>query len=498
MMSHTYVTRRDAVLAGAGLAAVAILPRSASAQGNAPLSSEEARAIAREAFLWGMHPVAIYHLRYNLAQNEQSPKYVGVNRLSWYRKPMTAADHFATTPNATTLYGTAVLDLAKEPVVVTTPEICDRYWSIQFADNYARWWPLMIGSQFNAPSKIQRLLIGPNWSGRLPAGFVGAEIIQSPSDFAAVTTRVALTDDTPEELKLVNGIQDDIALMALSQWESAGRKTVRAEDVTAVRGDYPSYPGMESVHEPGKLKGTDFLRWVSLILNDKSFTKQEDGYHERAAFGRFERLGLKAGVPFDPSRLPPAVTAAIEEGIEDGRKGVIAAMAKGSGVDRNGWGLTSDLAYKDSDWNERARYGLIAVLGPVPSKSHTGAFCLKDTEGRPLDGAHRYTISFDLNDMPPVSEFWEIPLYDREGYFVDNPINRYSINSFMLKRDKLHTEGGKLVIYVQNDEPKDANQRKNWLPTPKSGGFQFAARFYGAETQLIDGSYNMPGVVRAR
>ena len=110
-------------------------------------------------------------------------------------------------------------------------------------------------------------------------------------------------------------------------------------------------------------------------------------------------------------------------------------------------------------------------------------------------GEHRYTITFDLNDMPPVTEFWEIPLYDREGYFYDNPIERYSLNSYMLKRGKLHTEGGKLVIFVQHDEPNNPKQRQNWLPAPKDG-FQFAARFYGPYTPLIDGSYNMPGVVR--
>jgi hypothetical protein len=171
-------------------------------------------------------------------------------------------------------------------------------------------------------------------------------------------------------------------------------------------------------------------------------------------------------------------------------------MERGVGVNVNGWLLSSDLGYKESHWVDRARYGLIAVLGPVPSRSHTGAFCLKDTKGRPLSGEHRYTITFHLKEMPPVTEFWEIPLYDREGYFVENPLNRYSLNSYMLARGKLHTADGKLVIYVQNDEPKDANQRKNWLPAPKNG-FQFAARFYGPHGPLIDGSYNMPGVVRA-
>jgi len=65
----------------------------------------------------------------------------------------------------------------------------------------------------------------------------------------------------------------------------------------------------------------------------------------------------------------------------------------------------------------------------------------------------------------------------------------------MLARGKLYTEDGKLVIYVQHDEPADPKQRQNWLPAPKNG-FQLTARFYGAHTPLIDGSYNMPGVVR--
>jgi hypothetical protein len=100
-----------------------------------------------------------------------------------------------------------------------------------------------------------------------------------------------------------------------------------------------------------------------------------------------------------------------------------------------------------------------------------------------------------MSDLPPLIEFWEIPLYDREGYFYDNPIDRYSINGYMLKRGKLCSENGKLTIRVQNQEPTDANQRKNWLPAPKEG-FQFAARFYGPHGPLIGASYNMPGLVR--
>lgn len=50
-------------------------------QADSALTADEARVIAKEAFLWGMHPVAIYHLRYIHAQNEKSPVYVGVGRI---------------------------------------------------------------------------------------------------------------------------------------------------------------------------------------------------------------------------------------------------------------------------------------------------------------------------------------------------------------------------------------------------------------------------------
>lgn len=459
------------------------------------LTAAEIRAIAKEAFLWGMHPVAIYHLRYNQAQNDKSPRFTGVNRLSWYRTPWTASDRFATTPNATTLYGTAMLDLSKEPVVLMVPEIKHRHWSIQFADNYARWWPHKVGSQFDTPGPLRRLLVGPNWNGKIPAEFVGADIMKSTSDFSVTGARIALTDDTPEELKIVNAIQDSITLMSLSRWIAAGKKSVKAEDVPFTRGNYPTYPGMDAVTEPGKLQGVEFLRWVSLVLNDPTFTKQTDGHAEIEAFARFARLGLKAGQTFDPDKLSGAMKAAIEAGIADGHKEVLALIESDAGLQMNGWTLFTDLDYKDTDWLNRARWGYIAILAPIPCSSHTGAFCVKDSTGRPLSGENRYTITFDLNDLPPVTEFWEIPMYGREGYFVDNPINRYSINSYMLARGKLHTADGKLVIYVQHEKPKDAAQRQNWLPAPKSE-FQFTARFYGPYGPLIDGSYNMPGVVR--
>ena len=65
----------------------------------------------------------------------------------------------------------------------------------------------------------------------------------------------------------------------------------------------------------------------------------------------------------------------------------------------------------------------------------------------------------------------------------------------MLARGKPPTKNGKLVIYIQHDKPTDPTQRQNWLPAPRKG-FRFTTCLYGLNTLLIDGSYNLPVIVR--
>lgn len=55
--------------------------------------------------------------------------------------------------------------------------------------------------------------------------------------------------------------------------------------------------------------------------------------------------------------------------------------------------------------------------------------------------------------------------------------------------------GGKLVIYIQHEKPAEPSQPRNWLPAPE-GSFHFAFRYYGPMSGLLDGSYDMPGIVR--
>ncbi len=222
-------------------------------------------------------------------------------------------------------------------------------------------------------------------------------------------------------------------------------------------------------------------------------TLRTDSAKELATLQRLARLGLRPGTRFDPAWLSAAQREAVEAAFGEARQESEQHIQE-SRLDRNGWRFNAELMEDVNDYVRQGYYGLTALGAPIPYQSHAAAFGFVDTNGTPLTGASRYTITFDINDLPPVTEFWELPLYDQNGYFVDNEIDRYAINSFMYERGELHMADGKLVIYIQHDKPTDPTQAQNWLPAP-SGRFRFAFRYYGPMSGLLDGSYNMPGVV---
>jgi hypothetical protein len=65
--------------------------------------------------------------------------------------------------------------------------------------------------------------------------------------------------------------------------------------------------------------------------------------------------------------------------------------------------------------------------------------------------------------MPPVNAFWSVTMYDgKTQLLIENPINRYLINSPMLPSMKTNADGS-LTLYIQNKSP-GADKEANWLP----------------------------------
>jgi hypothetical protein len=458
------------------------------------LSDDELAALVKETFWWGMHLCGMYEFRYAKTQLESHPGFVGEGRIDWDRSPRSAADKSVTTPNATTLYGFGFYDLSKGPVVVATPDVPDRYFSIQACDQYPRWF-FEVGNQFTGRAAMEFLITGPGFDGPFPTGFAGSQVFPAPSNFVMVAGRYALTSREPDELAAVNTLMDQTTVAPVEQWLADDRRPLRSEDQPVVVPDHATFPRMsELVAIAENLTALDLLQLASLVLNDPTMTPRSDSAKELGTLERIAPLGVARGVAFDPGSLTGAQVEVADAALAEAKKESARHAFEGM-KSVNGWLSGHEFLEDINDYVRQAFFGLTTLGAPISRRSHAGAFGNVDTEGRPFDGGSRYTLTFRTDALPPVSEFWELPIYDENGYFVENELHRYSINSFMLDRGELDADGETLTIYIQHDRPDEPDRLRNWLPAP-AGSFRFAFRFYGPKDGLLDWTYPMPGVAR--
>jgi hypothetical protein len=116
---------------------------------------------------------------------------------------------------------------------------------------------------------------------------------------------------------------------------------------------------------------------------------------------------------------------------------------------------------------------------------------LGDEEGKPLDGANKYILHFEKGSTPPASAFWSVTLYDKEGFQVANPLNRFAVSSWMPLR---FNPDGSLDLYFQNESP-GADKEANWVPAPK-GPFNLTMRLYAPRSEALIGRWSPPPVIK--
>ena len=91
--------------------------------------------------------------------------------------------------------------------------------------------------------------------------------------------------------------------------------------------------------------------------------------------------------------------------------------------------------------------------------------------------------------------FWSLTMYDKDYFFVDNPLNRYTLSP----RNKLKPNAdGSVTLYLQAESP-GKDKESNWLPAPKDK-FILMMRLYWpneSDPSIINGSWVLPPVVKA-
>ena len=199
--------------------------------------------------------------------------------------------------------------------------------------------------------------------------------------------------------------------------------------------------------------------------------------------------------------LSAAHKAAVLLGMKAGDEAVDKYLATGLTV-QNGWGVGSffgDRAFYNGDWLLRAAaakggiYGNAAIEAMYPLTRVTAG-------GEALDGSKdNYTLTFPKGGLPPVNAFWSVTMYDGKTQFlVQNPLNRYLINSPMLPAMKINPDGS-LTLYIQQDSP-GKDKEANWLPAP-NGTIYLVMRLYWPKDSPPSilppgkGTWQPPGIV---
>jgi hypothetical protein len=480
------------------LAFMAAIQLFTASTASAKVTPDQAQQIAETAYLYGLQQNIYFGQRYTYTQNDSkdNKSYAGVNRFFDVRKKITP-DFPVVTPNATTLYGTGFLDMQKQPVVIEMPAITDRYFSLQIMEQYGIFY-FMAGNQFNGTEARSYIIVPDDFKGKIPGEFATTEVIHAPSKTGYAMTRIAVLTGSDKDISQINAYQDQISITPLSKWVVNGKKGVSQSKVNVVPGAYKEYSRMSKIAkgQVDKQTAEDFFSILNMVLNDPSMTLMKDSKKEAAMLAQLATVNIGPGKNFKWSDLDKATQAAMEKGFKSGYDKVKKTF-KSNLLNMNGWMVVQNSGGFETDYLSRSVMADAGWAGPDKNVSHGAAFLFTDADKKPLDGKNKYTMTFDMKNLPPTTQFWSIPIYNKDGYFVSNAIERYTINSFMIDQKQLHVADGKLVIYLQKDKPSDANHLKNWLPAPE-GSFRFAARFYGPKMPLVDGSYKMPKPVKVK
>jgi len=206
------IRRRHFLKAGTILALAPALPRAFAAGDVTP---DEARAIAKEAYIYGFPLVDNYRIQYAYFVDAKNPEFKApYNQLINIPRVFTPEDKAVQTPNSDTPYSWAGLDLRAEPVVISLPQIeQNRYFSVQLIDYYTFNFAYL-GSRTTGNAGGNFMIAGPAWKGETPPGIT--KVIACETELALALFRTQLF--SPDDIENVKNIQAAYKVQPLSSF----------------------------------------------------------------------------------------------------------------------------------------------------------------------------------------------------------------------------------------------------------------------------------------
>jgi hypothetical protein len=436
----------------------------------------EAREIAIDAYIYA-YPLVTMEITRRVMTNVDQP--VGskapMGQFARLRTYPAVDDHSVTAPNADTLYTLTWLDVSKEPWIVSLPEMKDRYFLLPMLDGWTN--VFQVPGKRTTGTKAQKYAItGPGWSGTLPAGVTE---YKAPTAMVWILGRIYCTG-TPEDYKAVHALQDQVSAVPLSSY---------GKPYTPPPGKVDSAIDMKTPRDQvNAMDGAAYFKLFADLLKTNPPSAED-----APMVAKLAKIGIVPGQDFDASKLDPAVLKGVNAATKHSQKKIEdylkEALVTGDAKAERGWLYFKKTGLYGTGYLNRA---MITWYGLGANRPQDAIY--PTSEGPDLlkkyHGKNKYVVHFKKGELPPAQGFWSITMYDKDYFFVPNPINRYTVSS----RYKFKTNpDGSIDMYIQNESP-GKDKEANWLPAPK-GEFVLMMRLYWPrETapSIIDDTWKPP------
>ena len=476
------MTRRD-LLQSVAVAAITVVAMSDPV--HAQMSANQpgllgAKDIAEAGFIYGLPIVMNYAVMYEYAVDRNSGQFKApFNQLKNEPNVFTYKDTAIPTPNSDTPYSFVWMDLRAEPIVLSVPAVDPkRYYSVMLCDgntyNYG-----YIGTRATGSEAGDYMVVGPDWKGQTPPEI--KKVFRSSTWLSLAGYRTQLF--SPDDLDAVKKVQAGYKVQPLSVYLNQPAP--------------PPAPAIDFPKIDKELVKTNFFEYLDFALQLAPAEPNEKEIRAKLA-----RIGIGPGKTFNVKDLSPEDKLEIGLGMKEGERKVDEAVAT-AGKTINGWQVSSlpgDSAHYNGDWLKRAAAAKAGIYGNDAVEA-TYPLTRNDSDGQTLDGSqHNYTLTFLPGQLPPVNSFWSLTMYDgKTQLLIENPINRYLVNSPMVPAMKTNADGS-LTLYIQNKSP-GADKEANWLPAP-NGPIYLVLRLYWPKTTppsilpAGEGTWQPPGLKR--
>jgi hypothetical protein len=469
-------SRRAALIGGLGLLAGAALTRPAHAEfGELGTLGEglEDFWLATDAYIFG-YPLVTMEMTRRVLTNVAAPEgtHAPMGQIIKLRQYPDASFKDVTAPNADTLYTTAFFDVGQEPWVLSIPDMKGRYALMPMLDGWTNVFQVP-GKRTTGTGAQTYAITGPGWSGTLPDG---VKQYKSPTDIVWLLGRIYCTG-TPEDYAAVHALQDEFKLVPLSSY---------GKDYTPPAGTVdPSIDMKTAVRE--QVNAMDADAYFTLLA--QLMKRNPPAAADAAEVARYARIGLVPGQDFDPGKLGADFKTRIPAIAFD--RIMLQFKVNKAVTATNGWIYTTKGGVYGTNYLLRA---FVTAIGLGCNRPQDAIYptSMKDAAGDAYDGAHKYVIHFAKGRTPPAKGFWSLTMYNKDYFFVANPINRYSISA---RQDLKKNADGSIDLYLQNESP-GADKESNWLPAPPDKFILMMRLYWPSEKDpsIIDGSWKLPPV----